>query len=225
MVEYIDFDKLIDRYLHREVKQRIENRYFPSEIGQCLRKSWFNIKIPKPVEPEVTKVFEAGNLFHAFIVEVLKSEKNPEVKLIESELPLKYKIDEFEVIGRIDDLIQLEHNGEKVLVEVKSTKSLDTLKEPSESYVMQLQFYMHVTGVKNGAILYIEKNTLKSKAFFLEYDPTIAEKIIARFKRLHHSVKNNEIPEPEAKLDLKKRWMCNFCPYRQECDGIEKGEQ
>lgn len=225
MVEYIDFDRLIDKYLHREVRQRSQGRYYPSEIGQCLRRTWFNIKMPKPVEPGVTKIYEAGNLFHAFVVEVFKSEKNPEVKLIDSELPLKFKIDEFEISGRIDDLIQLEHNGERVLVEVKSTKSIDMLDEPSESYVMQLQFYMHVTGIKNGAILYIEKNTLKSKAFFLEYDPTISERIIERFKKLHSSVKNNEIPEPEAKLNLKKRWMCNFCPYKEECDGIEKGEQ
>ncbi|MCX8202596.1 MAG: PD-(D/E)XK nuclease family protein [Candidatus Micrarchaeota archaeon] len=225
MVEYIDFDKLIDRHLHREVRQRTLGRYYPSEVGQCLRKSWFNIKMPKPVEPEVTKVYEAGNLFHAFIVDVLKSEKNPEIKLLETELPLKYKIDDFEISGRIDDLIQLEHNGEKVLIEVKSTKSLENLKEPSESYVMQLQFYMHVTGIKNGAILYLEKNTLKSKAFFLEYDPSMAESIIERFKKLHLSLKNNEVPEPEAKLNAKKNWMCSFCPYKQECEGIERGEQ
>lgn len=225
MVEYIDFDKLIDRHLQRDVRQRTIGRYYPSEVGQCLRRSWFNIKMPKPVEPEVTKIFEAGNLFHAFIVEVLKSEKNPEIKLIESELPLKYKIDDFEISGRIDDLIQLEYNGEKVLIEVKSTKSIGTLNEPSESYVMQLQFYMHATGIKNGAILYIEKNTLKSKAFFLEYDPTIAKEVIDRFRKLHSSIKNNEIPEAEAKLKLNKRWMCNFCPYREECDGIEKGKE
>jgi len=220
----IDFDKLIDKYLYRDVRPRIPGRYYPSEVGQCLRKSWFAIKMPKPAEPNVTKVFEAGNLFHSFIVEVLRSEKNPEVKLIESEMPLKYKIDDFEISGRIDDLIQIEYNGEKMVVEVKSTKSLETLHEPSESYIMQLQFYMHVTGVKKGAILYIEKNTLKSKAFFLNYEPKAVEKIIERFKKLHKSVVGNEIPGPEAKLESRKRWMCNFCPYRQECDALEKGE-
>jgi CRISPR/Cas system-associated exonuclease Cas4 (RecB family) len=220
----IDFDKLIDKYLYRDVRQRTPGRYYPSEVGQCLRKAWFGIKMPKPVEPHVSKVFEAGNLFHSFIVEVLRSEKNPEVKLIESEMPLKYNIDDFEISGRIDDLIQIEYNGEKMIIEVKSTKSIETLREPSESYIMQLQFYMHITGVKKGAILYIEKNTLKSKSFFVNYEPKTVENLIERFKKLHRSVVQNEIPEPEAKLDLKKRWMCNFCPYREECDALEKGK-
>ncbi|MCS7109681.1 MAG: PD-(D/E)XK nuclease family protein [Candidatus Micrarchaeota archaeon] len=225
MVEYIDFDRIIDRYLHREVKQRAIGKYYPSEAGQCMRKTWFNIKMPKPVEPEVTKVYEAGNLFHSFVVDVLKSEKNKEIKLLETELPLKYKVDDFEISGRIDDIIQLEHNGEKLLLEVKSTKSLDGLNEPSESYVFQLQFYLHVTGIKNGVILYLEKNTLKSKSFFLEYNPYIANYVIERFKKLHSLIKNNELPEAEAKKNPKKIWMCNFCPYRQECDAIEMGQQ
>ncbi len=225
MDEIINFDKLIDKYLYRDIRQRTPGKYYPSEIGQCLRKAWFNIKMPKPVEPEVTKIFEAGNLFHAFIVEVLKSEKNPEIELVADEMPLKYKIDEFEISGRIDDIIQLKYNGEKILIEVKSTKSLDFLKEPSEAYIMQIQFYMHVTGIKKGAILYVEKNTLKSKAFFMDYDPKIAEMTINRFRELHKSVTGNVMPEPEAKLIYKKRWMCNFCPYKKECDGIEQGQE
>ena len=225
MEEIIDFDKLIEKHLYREARQRTPGKYYPSEVGQCLRKSWFNIKMPKPVEPEVTKIFEAGNLFHEFVVEVLKSDKNPEIELVADEMPLKYKIDDFEISGRIDDIIQLKYNGEKVLIEVKSTKSLEFLREPSEAYVMQIQFYMHVTEIKKGALLYIEKNTLKSKAFFMDYDPKIAETVIGRFKELHSSVAGNSMPGPEAKLNYRKKWMCNFCAYKNECDGIEQGQQ
>ncbi|VVB73604.1 CRISPR-associated exonuclease Cas4 [uncultured archaeon] len=221
----IDFDRIIDKYLYREARTKTVGRYYPSEVGQCIRKSWFSFKMPKQIEPNVTKIFEAGNLLHEFVVEVLKSDKTPEVTLIDSELPLKMKIDEFEISGRIDDIIRLEHNGEKLLVEVKSTKSVDFLREPSEQYMMQLQFYMHATGIHKGVILYVEKNTLKSKSFATNYDPKLAETIISRFRELHLSLKNNSVPHPEARQSSKNRWMCQYCAYKKECDEIETGEK
>jgi len=221
----IDFDKIIDKYLYREARAKTIGRYYPSEVGQCMRKSWFSFKMPKQIEPGVTRIFEAGNLLHGFVVDVLKSDKTPEVTLIESESPLKMKVDDFEISGRIDDIIRLERNGEKLLVEVKSTKSMDFLREPSDQYVMQLQFYMHATGIHDGVILYVEKNTLKSKSFAVEYDPQLAETIINRFKTLHLSLKNGPIPHAEAKEIRKNSWMCPYCPYKKECDEIETGEK
>jgi len=223
--DQIDFDRIIDKYLYREARTKTVGRYYPSEVGQCIRKSWFSFKMPKPVEPGVTKIFEAGNLLHGFVVDVLKSDKTPEVTLIESESPLKMKIDDFEISGRIDDIIQLEHNGEKILVEVKSTKSVDFLREPSEQYMMQLQFYMHATGIHKGVILYMEKNTLKSKSFAVDYDKDLADTIIKRFKALHLSLTSNSIPHAEARQIRKNSWMCNYCPYKKECDEIESGEK
>lgn len=221
----MDFDNLIDKYLYREMRQKTVGRYYPSEVGQCIRKSWFSFKMPKPVEPHVTKIFEAGNLLHGFIVDVLKSDKTPEVTLIESESSLKMKIDDFEISGRIDDVIRLEHNGERILVEVKSTKSIDFLREPSEQYLMQLQFYMHATGIHKGVILYVEKNTLKSKSFFVDYDKKLADTIVDRFRALHSSLKNDSIPNAEAKQTSGKGWMCDYCAYKKECDDIESGEK
>lgn len=220
----IDFDELIDKYLYREARAKTIGRYYPSEVGQCIRKSWFSFKMPKPMEPHVTKIFEAGNLLHGFIVDVLRSDKTPEVTLIESESPLKMKVDDFEISGRIDDIIRLEHNGEKALVEVKSTKSIEFLREPSEQYLMQLQFYMHSTGIHRGFVLYVEKNTLKSKSFSVNYDKELADTIIKRFKALHLSLTNNSIPYAEAKQTRKNSWMCNYCLYKKECDKIETGE-
>jgi len=223
--DQIDFDNIIDKYLYREARAKTVGRYYPSEVGQCIRKSWFSFKMPKQIEPGVSRIFEAGNLLHGFVVDVLKSDKTPEVTLIESESPLKMKIDDFEISGRIDDIIRLEYNGEKVLVEVKSTKSMDFLREPSDQYMMQLQFYMHATGIHKGVILYVEKNTLKSRSFAVNYNKEIADTIIKRFKALHLSLTSNSIPHAEAKQIRKNNWMCNYCPYKKECDEIESGEK
>jgi CRISPR/Cas system-associated exonuclease Cas4 (RecB family) len=217
----IDFDKLIEAYLFREQKAKTSGRYYPSEVGQCLRKVWFSYKQPKPIEPNVAKIFEAGNMMHGFVVDVIRSEKNPEIELLETESPLTAEYGDFIVSGRIDDIILIKQNNEKFIVEVKSCKDVEKIWEPSRQYIMQLQFYMHVTGIHRGMLLYVEKNTLKSKSFFFDYDQAMAEGIVGRFTELNTNLKQDTIPEPEAKVDRKMRWMCYYCNYRQECDNVD----
>jgi hypothetical protein len=110
-----------------------------------------------------------GNIIHDFVVEVLKSEKTKEVELLESEFPFKQEIEDFVISGRIDNLIKIKASGQIYLVEVKSSKSIDFVKEASPHNVQQLQLYMHFTGVHNGILLYIDKTNLKTKIFEIEY--------------------------------------------------------
>ena len=63
----IDFNKLIDSHLTKESYPKKIGRYYPSEIGGCLRKTWFSYKIPKQPEPELLRFFQAGNMLHEFI--------------------------------------------------------------------------------------------------------------------------------------------------------------
>ena len=120
----IDFNKLIDNYFSREFKSKKIGRYYPSEIGGCLRKTWFSYKFPKETDKEVIKIMEAGNIIHEFIVEVLKSDKNDDIELLETELPFTIDEGDFTISGRIDNIILTKINNKKVLIEVKSTKSL-----------------------------------------------------------------------------------------------------
>lgn len=215
----IDFDGMLERFLHREPRGKTEGRYYPSEIGNCLRKTWFSYKKPKAVEPEVLKIFQVGNLLHDFVVEVLRSDKNPDVELVSTEMPMKIELDDFLISGRVDSLLLVRDKGRLVLVEVKSSKYVEAMKTPTRTHVMQLQLYMHNAGVNHGVVLYLEKNTLKSKAFPIEYDKTEAGKILERFKTLHSHIKENKLPPPEAKQDREISWMCNYCDYQEECGG------
>jgi CRISPR/Cas system-associated exonuclease Cas4 (RecB family) len=215
----IDFNKLIDNHLHREVRPRQEGRYYPSEIGSCVRKIWYGYKKPRERKSDVIKIFQMGNMIHDFITDVLKSEKNPDIELLQSEVPFRQPIEDFTVSGRVDDVMMIKTSGRTVLVEVKSTKMLSMTNEPQPSHVMQLQVYLHFLGMKYGMIVYVEKNTLQTKWFNVDYDPQKAEGAINRFKRIHSSVKNNEIPEPEAKMTPGKEWECNYCDWKDECWG------
>ncbi len=217
----INFNKLIDQHISRESRPKRIGRYYPSSIGQCLRKQWFSYNRPKEADTDLLRVFEAGNLLHDFIVDVLRSEKTPEVELIDTEVPIKYQNREFTVSGRVDDLVLVKVNRSRVLLEVKSTKSIKPIKNPQSSHIMQLQFYLHAMGLKKGIILYIEKNTLQTKQFQVKYNKSQAFKILRRFEALHKSLKEGRMPGPEAREKEYMGWMCSYCEYQEECG---KGE-
>jgi len=221
----IDFDQMIDNYLFRESKPKTVGRYYPSEIGSCLRKMWYTYKVPKEIEPQLKRIFEAGNIVHGFVVDVLKSEKNPHVELLKTEEPFQMKVDDFIISGRIDDIILLKQNGETILVEAKSAKTVEYTREPSPAYLMQLQLYMHHTGIHKGIILYIEKSTLKSKVFNVNYDENIAKDAIERFKKIDECLKQEKIPQAESKHRHGWGWMCGYCQYKEECDKAGKEER
>lgn len=216
-----DFDRMADKYLHKELKPKTCGRYYPSEVGYCLRKTWYSYNHPLETDKHLIKVFEIGNMVHDFVVRVLQSEKNEEVELIGAEIPFVFDNDGYTVSGRIDDLVLVKLNGIKVLVEVKSTSYLG-INEPSEQHVMQLQLYMHNTGIHHGIVLYVEKNSLKSKAFPVAYNKDMADKILRRFSYLHSSLTCNSLPFAEAKIEPKMNWMCKSCPYLDKCEKEEK---
>ncbi len=213
----IDFNKMIDNHLKKEHKPKGSGKYYPSEIGNCLRKVWYTYKYPLELKPELIKIFEVGNIMHDFVVEVLKSEKNPDIELLKSEFPVKQEIEDFLISGRVDNLILIKASGKNVLVEVKSTMDIGYIREAQPHNIVQLQLYMHIIGVHNGILLYIDKKNLQSKIFEIKYDENKAKEIIERFKLLHKSIKEDTLPEPEARGDRKTLWMCRYCEYREKC--------
>ncbi|MBS3144334.1 Dna2/Cas4 domain-containing protein [Candidatus Woesearchaeota archaeon] len=213
----INFDDMVDRFLQSEIRIRSIGRYYPSEVGQCMRKTWYTFRNPKPVDKELKKVFEAGNRLHEFVADVFKSDKVEEVELVEKEVPFELVFDDFTISGRIDDLIRVKIGSREALVEVKSTKDLRYMEEASESHIMQLQLYLHARKVKEGILLYLEKNTLKSKTFHVVYDENVFNQVIERFRLLHKKLIDGKLPLPESRLDQDKRWMCRSCQYAEDC--------
>jgi len=213
----IDFDVMIDNMLARESRPKGVGRYYPSEIGGCLRKIWFSYKYPQDVKPDLRKVFELGNILHDFVVDVLKSEKNPHIELLKSELPVKLDTGNYLISGRVDDLILIKQEGKTVLVEVKSCKNTDYVKKASAHHLMQLQFYMHASEIHNGILLYVDKTNLKTKSFEASYNEAEAKTLIGRFDTLHKSLTDDKMPAAEAKESTDSKWMCRYCEYAERC--------
>ncbi len=104
----IDFDKLVDQHIAREFKPKQIGRYYPPEVGTCIRKVWYSYKYPQEIDPKPRRIFEVGDILHGFVIEVLKSEKNKDVELLQSEMPFKIPMEDFIISGRVDDLVQVE---------------------------------------------------------------------------------------------------------------------
>jgi len=213
----IDFNEMIDNHLKRENKPKDIGRYYPSEIGTCLRKIWYSYKFPMEIKPDLIRIFELGNIMHDFVVHVLKSDKNPHVELLKSEFPFKHNVDDFTISGRIDNLLLIKASGKEILVEVKSSADIAFIREAAPHNVVQLQLYMHLLGVHNGILLYIDKKNLQSKVFEVQYKKDDAEEIIERFKTLHSALTKDTLPEPEARGSQKTMWLCRFCEYKDKC--------
>ena len=214
----IDFDKMIDNYLRREYKKKEIGKYRPSEIVSCLRKVWFSYLYPKEISKEVIRIFEAGNILHDFIAKVLKSEKNPEVELLMNEVPIEIKKDDFTIFGKIDDLILIRIGDRKALVEVKSCKELP--ESPKMMNIQQIQLYMDSIKVYEGYLLYVEKNTLKTRAFKINYNKEIVNALMEKFDTLHKCLKNNVPPIPEGKIFKNLNYLCKNCEWKNECDNL-----
>lgn len=213
----IDFNHLIDEHIKRENRPKGIGKYYPSEAGSCMRKSFYSYKFPSEIDPELRKIFEMGNIIHDFVVQVLKSEKQKDVELLESEFPFKEDVEDFVISGRIDNLIKVKASGKIYLVEVKSTKGINFVKEAAPHNIVQLQLYMHFTGVHNGILLYIDKTNLQTKTFDIPYSKEHALKILERFKTLHKHLKDDVLPEAEARAHEDIGWMCKYCEYYDRC--------
>jgi CRISPR/Cas system-associated exonuclease Cas4 (RecB family) len=218
----IDFDGLIDKHLIRERRPKSVGRYYPSEIGRCIRKVWYTYNYPTEIEPELRRVFELGNILHDFVVEVLKSDKTPEVELLQAEMPFKFPFNDFLISGRIDDLMLLKTGKKKVLVEVKSSKSVKRIKKPMQHHKTQLQFYMYATRVHNGVLLYVDKSTLETKSFEVKFSPKRGKQILNKFRALHKHLTKGSLPVAEAKKQKETKWMCGYCEYKHKCGRNEK---
>ena len=175
------------------------------------------------IEPDRLKIFEIGNILHDFIIQVFKSEKNVDsIKFLESELPFKMDLKDFIISGRLDDVLIAKEDNRKMIIEVKAIKDIRVALKPNKTHVMQLQLYMHATGIHSGIILYVDKMSLKTKAFEIPYEEKHSLDILKRFRALDELLKKDVLRIDEAKQSKDTIWMCNMCEYRAKCDRNEK---
>ncbi|MBD3407480.1 MAG: Dna2/Cas4 domain-containing protein [Candidatus Lokiarchaeota archaeon] len=217
----IDTNEIVDKDLdEKRKKQKRIGGIHASAIGYCMRKQWYEIKINRPQPNDTLRIFKVGNLLHDYVTELLK--RHEDVEYVEDEKPIKILVEPegFVIHGTYDDLVHLK-DGTRILVDEKSCKNLFYIAEPKKEHVMQLMLYMRVLEVEHGQICYISKNKFQMKNFPVKFDEKLYKEVLARAKKLHLFLDENELPPAEAKQSKSTEWLCEYCLYADLCH--EKG--
>jgi len=232
--ESFKFSDLIDDYLRRKTHPARIGTYWPSEIGNCIRWNYYKRFIEKETPSDKLRMFKSADLTHGFIRDVLASSNK--VRLLAWEKPFSIIVDDFEISGRLDDVIvvKIADRVEPIVVEVKSVsgKSIDHVTAPKMDHVYQIHPYLKATRHEGHAasvavLWYLARDTYADKFFTVFYDQRVMDEAIARIRTLHNHLTSHTLPPIEFS-DQFRSWRCWFCPYWQECrdnfnpDPIEK---
>lgn len=218
------FNKAMEEFLKREMQEHKIGTYYPSELYNCIRKLFLMYKLPREIPIETLRVFESGLMCHAFVRNVLFKSflGKEEIQEFVYEEPLVFEDGDIKIVGKFDDLLHFKLGDKNILLEVKSVRDLRFFKEEvKKHHEMQFQFYINMIKVPVEAlIMYIDRGNLKFKVFKVEKNEKIFKELIERARKLHYYLTRNEVPLPEGKIDKEKKWMCNYCNYKDVCREI-----
>lgn len=193
--------KVLDDYLLEESKKvRNYGKFWSaSSAGYCMRRNIFDrLGVPKVDDEDAARkqrVFTAGHVFHQFIQDLTKKAGvsiAQEVELIDEDLLIK---------GHFDDLVLLD--GKLILYDIKTanSRSFGYKKELSHFHKMQLGTYLYMARnhewktLKEGRILVLEKDTLRTREFVLNWTPNLEKEIVGYWRTLNGYWKNKKMPK------------------------------
>jgi len=211
---------IIDEKIAQDPNRKREiGHYNCSEIGSCMRQWYFRYTNPKPIDNKTLRIFQMGHILHSWVDTLFANSKQVELKANEKSLLLIDSESGAVLHGRLDNQIVI--GGEEMVVDTKTTAKIGNYPISIE-YKMQLMPYLKAFNLKTGGILYVEKNTLTTKFVTIKYDEELFEEVFNRMRNIHKALVTSKIPEPEAKMDVKSKWKCRYCEYKEECDKIDK---
>ena len=199
--------------------------YYPSYVGYCLRKQYYIYELGERPTSEKLAIFATGRGVHKAVEEALRASGIVDVEDVEKEVEVKLT-DDISLSGRVD-LLLAEVEGERVIVEVKSTSRLP--ESPLEHHMMQIQVYLKAEHMDRGILLYWDKRRGEIRAFKVERSEDLLRRIAERVVVLHEYIRRGSPPPKEAVLEG-RLWECDLCEYRDRCKpfllpGIPEGER
>lgn len=197
----------------------------------------------KTMEPRIQLICENGNFYHeraqgmfgdaGILLAPELSIKVPELRLsgrtdalIRNFLPHTSSSEIIRIVNRVKDaegneVEQLVYEGpdnDVAIVELKSISDSGfkyiSKKGPKEMHVMQLMLYLHLFGVKQGILLYENKNDQDMKEFFIGYDPVMSSRIMQKMYDINDCVDKKNLPIKEYDRTDNE---CQYCDYFDIC--------
>ena len=154
----------------------------------------------------------AGTVYHEFIEEKLKGSG----VLVSAEEEVTW--DDPPIVGHYDAIIERPSDKKHILLEIKSMAEPKNKKYlqylPKHEHLMQWNLYSMMTGLDEGIIFYINKNSQDYMIFPVERNDGIIENILKKLKKIEGYLNLDEEKIIPYLPDENHAW-CNF---QQTCE-------
>lgn len=234
-------------YRERQKRQNIEDgksyfnslrspkadaRHGPSQLLQCQRKQYYRARCA-PAESEVpTGTFWNGDKVETEIVLPFLRAVLGDDQYVQNSLWVSFSITadetELEFRGETDPVV-VDNQGNPVLVtEIKTSRRVKSRETASPHHLAQIHAYMYGLSqkssevVRDGVILYVDRETFDLQSFPVEFDPKFwRETVVSWAEEQSHYRGSETLPSAEPHQE----WECRYCPYRERCGrGTTSGE-
>lgn len=133
---------------------------------------------------------------------------------------LRLENEEYNFKGHCDAIIELVKGdpSERYVVDFKTVNGdkFQFLKRPDSQYVVQINIYMWILGIKQGIIFYEDKNRHEIKEFLVKYDQGIIDDVLKNAVKLRKIIENNQIPKINKNYK-KTTKPCAYCDFKSYC--------
>ena len=102
---------------------------------------------------------------------------------------------------------------------------------PQEGHVLQIASYLYFIrykypDIKEGRILYINKNNLTEVEHIVKLTPDLEARILSELRDLNGYWNRNEVPPQLPDIDKKRsNWQCQYCHFKTYCRGKDWEKQ
>lgn len=204
-----------------------DNMYHPSsdiEAGEFqlyykFHPDWRPLLQEERISPTLAMTFQVGSAFHSIIQNMLIHLGLTTLDKVE----VSFKNEERMIAGAVDVLELTTPDGERFLVDIKSTNRLPN--EASHQYSMQLRVYQdNCPGAPDRmALLFIEKSyPHKIKTIEVLKDEESLEKVYDKWSRVRVAIKNNSTDGLRHCCNGPSDGKFLECPARNICEYWKK---
>jgi hypothetical protein len=197
--------------------KRIDSFSVSQSSYDCYRKIYFEMVNPKEANNNSIGRFALGDIVDTIMKGVFEG-LGARTDVI---CKKRYFDDKFEITGSPDAKF------DNLVVEVKSvglyawkyiaggsTKGEVIIGKPKVQHVRQLNTYMGIEGIKDGVLIYVNKDDFSIKPYSIVYSNDLMIHTAAGCVTVYRAIMENRIPD-KIKSD-----ECLYCNYKTECKVI-----
>ncbi len=179
-------------------KEYKPNRYWVSELSQCIRKAYYNRKNNYKVPTNGAML--AGTMFHETFPKI--AEKVEEFKEAKYEVKMEYPHEDFIISGRADIVTP------DCVYDIKFSGS----KDISKHYKLQANAGALILNKPNYGVIIVNSRNLSVQFFKTEASADLFEIVTKKAEALHEAMTKDYAP---AGPDY--NWECGYCEWKKTC--------